>query len=90
MFHTLTEWPHNALRHCFASYTLAAEQNAPALALEMGNSVEVIMQHYREIVTPAEAARFWNLLPATAAASNVVPMAAGPRTAATASRHKSA
>lgn len=71
----LVPWPHNALRHSFASYTLAVEQNAPALALEMGNSVKVIMRDYREVFTPAEGARFWNLLPADKAAPNVVPMA---------------
>lgn len=86
----LAEWPHNALRHSFASYTLAAEQNAPALALEMGNSVEVIMQHYREVVTPAEAARFWNLLPATASAANVVPMQTAAAPSGASRRHRSA
>ena len=33
-----TEWPNNALRHSFASYHLAAFQDASALALEMGHS----------------------------------------------------
>ncbi len=59
----VTPWPHNALRHSFASYALAKWQNAPALALEMGNSAPVIMEHYRELVLPKDAEAFWNLTP---------------------------
>src|SRR5277367_4058905 len=33
---SLVPWPHDALRHSFASYHLAKFQNAPALALELG------------------------------------------------------
>lgn len=71
----LATWPHNALRHSFASYALAKWQNANALALEMGNSVPVILEHYRELVLPAEAETFWNLTPAVVMGkSNVIRM----------------
>lgn len=71
----MTEWPHNALRDSFISYGLAHEQNANAIALEAGNSVEVIMERYREVVLPAEARAFWNLTPATVnGASNIITM----------------
>lgn len=60
------KWKHNALRHSFATYRLASEQNAAQLALEMGNSPAMIFRHYRELTTPQEAKRWWNLgLPAT-------------------------
>jgi integrase len=59
----ITPWPHNALRHSFASYALAKWQNAAALALEMGNSATVLMEHYREIVMPKDAEAFWSLTP---------------------------
>jgi integrase len=59
----LKVWPHNALRHSFASYALAKWQNANALALEMGNSVPIILEHYRELVLPTEAEAFWSLTP---------------------------
>ncbi len=55
------KWKHNALRHSFASYRLASEQNAAQLALEMGNSPTMIFRHYRELTTPTEATRWWNL-----------------------------
>jgi integrase len=58
----LAEWPNNGLRHSFASYHLAKHQNAPQLALLMGHTTpRMIFDHYREVVTPAEAAQFWNI-----------------------------
>jgi len=62
---TLKPWHDNALRHTFASYHIAKFQDAPKLALELGNSVPVIMEHYRELVLPAEAEKFWSLTPGT-------------------------
>jgi integrase len=60
----LTEWPSNGLRHSFASYHLAKHQNAPQLALQMGHTTpRMIFDHYRELVTPAEADQFWNIRP---------------------------
>jgi integrase len=62
-FHSL-EWPQNGLRHSFASYHLALHQNAPALALEMGQtSPRMIFDHYREVVTPEEAEKYWAIRP---------------------------
>ena len=56
-------WPNNALRHSFASYHLAAFNDAQKLALEMGNSPRIIFAHYREIVRPADAERYWAIAP---------------------------
>jgi hypothetical protein len=58
-------WPSNALRHSFASYHLAHFRDQNALALEMGHTnANMLYQHYRELVRPKEAARFWRLRPA--------------------------
>lgn len=60
----ITNWPNNTLRHSFASYHLAAFQDASALALEMGHSTTgMIFQHYRALVTTAEALTYWNISP---------------------------
>lgn len=67
-------WPQNALRHSFGSYHLAQFKDAAALALQMGNSPAMIFRHYRELVKPQDAARYWNIAPS--ASENVVPMAA--------------
>jgi integrase len=61
-------WPNNALRHSFASYYLAHFKKAGTaeLALEMGHTdANLIFQHYRELVKPEAAKRYWNILPKT-------------------------
>lgn len=68
----LTPWKKNCLRHSFGSFWLAANQNVDACALQMGNSPEMIFEHYRELVRPREAEAFWALRPS--AVSNVVQM----------------
>ena len=61
----LKNWPPNALRHSFASYHLAAFDNAAKLALELGHtSEELIFRHYRELVRPEQAAKYWAIRPA--------------------------
>jgi integrase len=68
----LAEWPNNGLRHSFASYHLGKHQDAARLALEMGHTTpRMIFDHYREVVNPEEAERYWNIRPAESAA-NVV------------------
>ena len=60
----LKPWPQNAARHSFASYGLAAEQDAPKIALELGHSdTAIVFQHYRQLVKPAEAKMFWSIRP---------------------------
>jgi integrase len=69
-------WPNNALRHSFGSYHLAHFKDAPALALQMGNSPDVIFRHYRELVKPKEAKRYWQIMPSGDAVKKVVAFAA--------------
>ena len=57
-------WPVNALRHSFASYHMAQFQNAAITSLELGHSnSRITFAHYRELVKPKEAARYWKLRP---------------------------
>ena len=56
-------WKHNALRHSFISYRVAAIQNMAQVALEAGNSPQMIFRHYRELVRPADAAKWFGILP---------------------------
>ncbi len=55
------EWPDDVLRHSYASYWLAINQDRARLAEQMGNSVEVIRSHYRRAIQPAVAKAFWAL-----------------------------
>jgi len=57
------EWRRNALRHSFCSYRLAQIKNAAEVALEAGNSPKIIFQHYRELVAPQEAAKWFSIVP---------------------------
>jgi len=59
----IDEWPQNALRHSFASYYLANFNDAAALALELGHTnSNLVFQHYREIVKPKQAERYWKIM----------------------------
>jgi integrase len=72
----ITEWPENALRHSFASYHLAHFKNAADTALQLGHhDSRVTFAHYRELVRPKEAARFWKIKPSKRA-RKIIPFAA--------------
>ena len=61
----IEQWPNNALRHSFASYHLAKFNDAAALALELGHTnSNLVFQHYRQLVKPKQAERYWEIAPA--------------------------
>jgi integrase len=71
----IEEWPQNALRHGFASYHLARFNDAAALALELGHTnSNLVFQHYRQLVKPKDAERYWKIEPAVAG-KNVIQFA---------------
>lgn len=70
----------NGLRHSFISYRVAKIKDVQEVALEAGNSPQMIFSNYRDVktregklVTPALAAAWFKVLPSSA--SNVVPFA---------------
>ena len=66
------EWRHNALRHSFISYRVADIQNVAQVALEAGNSPQMIFKNYRQLVTPAAAKAWFAIAPL--GASKIIPM----------------
>ncbi len=62
----LKVWPNNALRHSFASYHLAQNEDAAALALYMGSSSNMIFNNYRSLVLAEDAATYWSIKPGSA------------------------
>ena len=57
-------WPHNALRHSFASYHLALHRDASRTALELGHTESrTLFAHYRELVTREDAKDYWKIFP---------------------------
>jgi integrase len=68
------KWKTNALRHSFASYRFAKLGDAGRVAAELGNSAAVVHRHYRELVKPAEAAKWFGVKPKRAA--NIISISA--------------
>jgi integrase len=58
------QWPHDVLRHTYATYHLAHHGDEERLQLLMGHrSSRMLYQHYRGLATRAAAAEFWQLSP---------------------------
>ena len=57
------KWPRNALRHSYISYRLAIVKDAAKVALEAGNSPDIIFKHYRELVTEEDAQEWFSISP---------------------------
>jgi integrase len=56
-------WKKNALRHSYASYRLAETADAARVSLELGNTPQMVFRHYRELVRPVDAAKWFALTP---------------------------
>ena len=70
----LDGWPQDAMRHSFASYHLAKHRNENETALVMGNSPQMLFNHYRALVRPDEATKFFSIMPGDEVnAAKVVP-----------------
>ena len=59
----IKQWPDNCMRHSFVSYRLAAIGNAAQVALESGHDQAILFRHYRELVRPKDAERFFSIVP---------------------------
>jgi integrase len=53
----------NGLRHSFCTHRVSFAQDVNKVALEAGNSAQMIFKHYREVVTPQQAEEFFSILP---------------------------
>ena len=67
------KWMSNALRSSYASYRFAMTNDAGRVAGECGNSAATIHKHYRELVTPKDAEKWFGIMPEQPA--NVLPVA---------------
>jgi integrase len=63
------KWKRNGFRHSYISYRVATLKDVPAVALECGNSPQVIFANYRALATDAEAKAWFSILPPTPAAT---------------------
>jgi integrase len=62
----------NPLRHSYATYKLAVKRDANALALEMGNSPQILMRNYLQLATPNQGRQWFGILPMSAAKAKLV------------------
>jgi integrase len=55
------KWPHDALRHTFATFAVALTADPGRVSLWLGHegSVATLHRHYRGLATKADAERFW-------------------------------
>jgi hypothetical protein len=68
-------WKRNGLRHSFISYRLAEIQSADKVALEAGNSPQMVFKHYRELVRPEDAKAWFAVMPTQPANIEQMPAA---------------
>ena len=68
------EWPNNVLRHSYATYRLAQCQDAARVALEMGNSPQMLFSNYRELADEKDASDWFNIVPSEGAARKIIPL----------------
>jgi len=61
-------WPHNVMRHSFASYHLALHRDAPRTSYELGHTrPDILYDHYRNLATQADAAAYFEIRPGSVA-----------------------
>ena len=57
-------WPHDVMRHTFASMHYAQHRNEALLQTQLGHdNAQTLFKHYRALKTGKEAAEFWQLRP---------------------------
>lgn len=69
------KWVRIALRHSYISYRTATLKDVPAVALECGNSPNVIFSNYRALASEADGKAWFAVLPPPTV-GNIVPLSA--------------
>ena len=60
----IERWPQDVLRHSFASAHYAFYKNPAHTALLLGHrDQDMLLTHYRDLMKPSEAKRYWSLVP---------------------------
>lgn len=58
------KWHPDILRHSAASYLLAKHEDVSKVSRWLGNSPEILLRHYAELVSAEDSAAFWSIVPA--------------------------
>ena len=60
----IENWPHDAMRHSYASYHFAMYRDVGLTAKNLGHpNPTLLRKHYNNAVTRSEAKRFWSIAP---------------------------
>jgi integrase/recombinase XerD len=69
----INHWPQDVLRHSFASAHYAAYKNPAHTALLLGHRDQnMLLTHYRDLMKPTDAKRYWTIVPKSAGEGNVI------------------
>jgi Site-specific recombinase XerD len=61
-------WPQNVLRHSYITYRVARDKDVNKVALDSGNSPNIIFKHYRELAPESQGQKWFAVTPETVAA----------------------
>ncbi len=77
----LERWPSDVLRHSFGSYHFAYHRNEALVKNQMGHSDDgrMFFAHYRVLVQPREAAKFWGIVRPTALITEASSLSSAPK-----------
>ncbi len=56
-------WPQDVMRHSYGSYWLGKHKQRAVLAEHMGNSLQIIKKHYRQVVSKGATTEYWRITP---------------------------
>jgi Site-specific recombinase XerD len=72
----IEKWPPDVLRHSFASAHYAFHRDPARTAVIMGHRDQnMLLTHYRDLMKPSEATKYWNLVPDLTERRNILTIA---------------
>ena len=70
------KWPPDVLRHSFASAHYAFHRDPARTAVIMGHRDQnMLLTHYRDVMRPSEAAKYWQIAPETSNDTKIISLA---------------
>jgi site-specific recombinase XerC len=62
---TVAHWPHDAMRHTYATHHLATHKDAAKTSFELGHTqgTKLLFRHYAGLVTAQQAQEYWKIIP---------------------------
>jgi integrase len=71
----IEKWPPDVLRHSFASAHYAFHRDPARTAVIMGHRDQnMLLTHYRDLMKPSEAARYWQIAPEPTGDAKIIPL----------------